>query len=193
MKREGKRLETIARETAKRRDAAGAEVSRRVAENMRRLGIQMQRGRVDKKRAMLEASRLSKELKEAQRLAAGPTPKKSLSQAAADLRAASDPRRPPGSEGQKALAAMAAALEKRNLDAAGQALKALAEKLKSGNLSPQEAAAAADALSRMSKSLEGTDLDQAAKQLAEAAKQLEATRKLAADSLRNMSDAELRQ
>jgi len=193
MKREGKRLETIAREAAKRKDPTSSEVSRRVTENMRRLGIQMQRGRVDKKRAMLAANRLTKELKEAQRQAAGPPPQRSLAQAAADLRkAASDPRRPAGSEGQRALAAFAAALEKRDLDKAGETLKALAESLKRGELSQKEAEAAADALSRMAKSLEGTDLDAAAKQLAEAAKQLEAARQLAS-KLGTMSDAQPRQ
>jgi hypothetical protein len=195
MKREGKRLETIAREVARRKQPGDAEVSRRVAENMRRLGIQMQRGRVDKKRAMLAASRLSKELKEAQRQAAGPAPQKSLADAAALLRAAAnDPRRPPGSEGQRALAAMAQALEKRDLDAAGQTLKALAEKLKNGGkLSPQEAEAAAQALAQMAKSLQGSDLDAASKQLAEAAKQLDAARRLARNAGGKLNEAQLRE
>jgi PBP1b-binding outer membrane lipoprotein LpoB len=194
MEREGKRLETIAREAVKRKELSSNEVSRRVTENMRRLGIQMQRGRVDKKRAMLAANRLTSELKEAQRQAAGPPPQKSLAQAAAELSQAASVSRPPsaGTEGQRALAAMAQALEKRDLEQAGASLKTLAEKLKSGQLSSREASEAAEALSRMSKSLEGTNLDAAAKQLAESAKQLEAARQLAA-KLGTMSDAQLRE
>jgi hypothetical protein len=223
LRREGRRIESIAREVEKRKELGRAEVSRRVAENMRRLGIQMQRGQVDKKRAMLASNRLTNELKQAQRQAAGPQPAKTLAQAAADLRAAAGgagtPRRPPrvrrrgeGREGVTAgrrlhqapgtryqapernyLDRVAAAIERRDLDAAGKALQALAEKLKSGSLSPEETRAAEEALARMSKALEGSDLDAAAKQLAQAAKQLEAARRLASSQQGKLSETQRRQ
>lgn len=181
MEREGKQLERLAKETLKRPAPTNVEVSRRVAENMRRLGIQMQRGRVDKKAAMLRASRMTRELREAQRQLAGPTASKSLAQAAAEMRrAASDPRFAKGTEAGKAMARIAAALEKKELDAAAEALRELARKLKSGQITPDEAAEAAAALSQIAAALEKSDLDAAAKQLAGAARQLEAAGKLAA-------------
>lgn len=183
MKREGAKLQQLAKETLRHKSSSNAEIARRVAENMRHLGAEMQRGRVNKKQAMLALGKMSKELREEQcRMALGASPK-SLERAAAEMkRAAADPRLAGQGSAGRVMAEVAQALEQRNFEAAAKALGELADKLKSGKMTDAEAKAAASALSQMAKSLKDTDLDAAAKQLQAAAKQLQAARKLAAQA-----------
>jgi hypothetical protein len=182
----------------------------------------MERGRVNKKQAMLASNKLTREMKEAQRrLAAdGLGPKagsaaKPLDQAALQMQQAADARTPPPAQGtqprhwserlggpgagrepvppvgsgavgaatpgQKSLAEMAQALERRDFDAAARVLNALAERLKSGEMSEAEAQDAATALAKMSEALKDTDLEAVSKELQEALKQLEQLQKLAAN------------
>jgi hypothetical protein len=194
LKREGAKLQRLAKETLRRHNATNAEITRRVAENMRHLGTEMQRGRVNKKQAMLALGKMTKELREQQRqMALGASPK-SLERAAAEMkRAAADPRLAGQGTAGRAMADVAKALEQRDFDAAAKALGKLAERLKSGQMSDAEAKAAAAALSQMASALKDTDLDAAAKQLREAAKQLQAAQKLASRANSPQAQQALRQ
>jgi hypothetical protein len=193
LKREGAKLQRLAKETLRRKSPTNAEINRRVAENMRHLGREMERGRVNKKQAMLALGKMTKELREEQRrMALGASPK-SLERAAAEMkRAAADPRLSPGGAGQ-VMKDVAQALEQRNFEAAAKALGELAEKLKSGRMSDAEAKAAAAALSQMAGALKNTDLDAAAKQLQAAAKQLQAAQKMASRSNSPQAQQAMRQ
>jgi hypothetical protein len=180
LKREGAKLQQLAREALRRKTPTNMEITRRVAENMRHLGVEMQRGRVNKKQAMLALGKMSKELRDEQRrMALGESPK-SLERAAAEMkRAAADPRLSGQPSAGRAMAEVARALEQRDFEAAAKALGSLAEKLKNGQMSEAEAKAAAAALSQMAASLKNSDLDAVSKQLREAARQLQAAQKLA--------------
>jgi hypothetical protein len=187
MRREGEKLQRLAKEVSGRKTPTNGDVAKRVAENMRKLGIAMERGRVNKKQAMLASNKLTRELREAQRrLAAdGLGPKagsaaKPLDQAAMQMQQAADARNSGNATaGQRSLAEMARALQQRDFEAAARVLSALGDRLKSGEMSEAEARDAAATLGKMAEALKGTDLDKVSKELQEALKQLEQAQKLA--------------
>jgi hypothetical protein len=174
MKKEGERIEKLAKDYKKRSAQKNADITKRIAANMQALGKEMRRGRISKKQAMLKMGRLTKEMKEAQRqLAVANTPR-SLEQAADKLKKSAENAQRQGANpaAAKMMADMASALEKKDFDAAEKQLQQLADKLQKGEMKPEEAKAAADALSKMAGAMKGTQLDAASKQMQEAAKKL---------------------
>jgi hypothetical protein len=173
MKREGDRLEALAKDATKRKGGRNADVERRVLQQMARLGKDMKRGQVSKKQAMLKMDRLTKDVKQQQQQLALANSPKPLDRAAEQMKQSADAMKKQGDrDSAKALGEMAKSLEKKDLEAAAQQLKQLAEKLQSGKMSEAEAKAAAEMLSKMAAAMKGTDLDQAAKQLEQAAEPL---------------------
>jgi len=140
MKQEGKHLQRLAKEAARRASPENKDIIKRVALNMERLGKRMQSGRMTRKQAMLSLKKLSKQIKDAQdRLAAKNAPGRSMSRAAKDLEDAS----------AKLARKMLERIEKeqkRNLAASGKLdpkLEALSKRLKdmqaaSGGMSEQK-------------------------------------------------------
>jgi hypothetical protein len=174
MKKEGERIEKLAKDTKKRAAQKNADITKRIAANMQALGKEMRRGRISKKQAMLKMGRLSKEMKEAQRQVAMANTPRSLEQAADKLSKAAENAQRQGANpmGAKMMADMANALGKKDYEAAAKMLQQLADKLQKGEMKPDEAKAAADALSKMAEAMKGTNLDAASKQMQEAAKKL---------------------
>jgi hypothetical protein len=120
MKKEGVRIEKLAKDYKKRGPQKSSEITKRISANMQALGKEMRRGRISKKQAMLRMSRLSKEMRDAQRqLAVANTPR-SLDQAAQDLKKAAEAsmRRGANPAGAKMMADMARALENKDYEAA---------------------------------------------------------------------------
>jgi hypothetical protein len=174
MKKEGERIEKLAKDYKKRSAQKNADITKRIAANMQALGKEMRRGRISKKQAMLKMGRLTKEMKEAQRqLAVANTPR-SLEQAADKLKKSAENAQRQGANpaAAKMMADMANALEKKDFEAAAKQLQQLADRLQKGEMKPEEAKAAADALSKMAEAMKGTQLDAASKQMQEAAKKL---------------------
>jgi len=186
IKKEGERIEKLAKEYKKRDVQRNSEIARRIAANMQALGQEMRRGRISKKQAMLRMGHLSKELKEAQRQMALANMPRSLDQAAADLKKQAEAAMRPGTNpaGAKMMAEMARALENKDFQGAAQLLQQLAQKLQTGELKPEEARAAADALSKMAAAMKGTSLDAAGRQMQEAAKRLAAAAKMGGPQMR---------
>ena len=182
IKKEGDRIERLAKEYRKREVPRNAEIAKRIAANMQALGQEMKRGRVGKKQAMLRMGRLSKEMRDAQRQMAMANTPRTLDQAAQDLKKSADLAQKRGANpaGAKMMADMAHALDNKDYQAAAQLLQQLAGKLQSGQMKPEEAKAAAEALARMAEAMKGTQLDAAAKQMQQAAKQLAAAAKMSA-------------
>jgi hypothetical protein len=185
IKKEGERVQKLAKDYKKRDVHKNSEIARRIAANMQALGKEMRRGRVSKKQAMLRMSRLSKEMRDAQRQIAMASMPRSLDQAAQDLKKASEAslRRGANPLAARMTADMARALENKDYQAAAQMLQQLADKLQSGQMKPDEAKAAAEALSKMAEAMKGTPLDTAAKQMQEAAKRLAAASKMTAPQM----------
>jgi len=186
IKKEGERIEKLAKEYKKRDVQRNSEIARRIAANMQALGQEMRRGRISKKQAMLRMGHLSKELKEAQRQMALANMPRSLDQAAADLKKQAEAAMRQGTNpaGAKMMAEMARALENKDFQGAAQLLQQLAQKLRTGELKPEEARAAADALSKMAAAMKGTSLDAAGRQMQEAAKRLAAAAKMGGPQMR---------
>jgi hypothetical protein len=174
IKKEGERIEKLAKEYRKREIHKNSEITKRIAANMQALGKEMRRGRVGKKESMLRMSRLTKEMRDAQRQVAMAGMPRSLDQAAQDLKKASEAaeRRGANPLSAKMMSDMARALENKDYEGAAQTLQQLAEKLQSGQMKPDEAKAAAEALAKMAEAMKDTPLDTASKQLEEAAKRL---------------------
>jgi hypothetical protein len=186
IKKEGERIEKLAKDYKKRDVQRNSEIAKRIAANMQALGQEMRRGRISKKQAMLRMGRLTKELKDAQRQVAMANMPRSLDQAALDMKKASENalRRGANPGGAKMMADMARALENKDFQGAAQLLQQLAQKLENGELKPEEAKAAADALSKMAAAMKGTSLDAAGRQMQEAAKRLAAAAKMTAPQMR---------
>lgn len=90
MKREGKKLTQIAKDIKKQAPPEDKEL-RKLAQQLEDLGKKMKSGRMDKKSAMLKTQRLSKEIKAQQdKLAKQSSSQKSMEQAQADMKKASD-------------------------------------------------------------------------------------------------------
>ena len=89
MKTEGKKLVRIAKEI-KNQDTKHEQI-RKLAAKLQKLGAKMSTGRMEKKQAMLKAQRLAKDIKREQdRLAKQNSSTKSMEQARADMRKASE-------------------------------------------------------------------------------------------------------
>ncbi len=195
MKQEGEKIEKLAKDYRKREAHPNSDIAKRIAANMQALGKEMRRGRVSKKQAMLRMSRLSKEMRDAQRQVATANTPRSLDQAAQDLKKAADRAQRQGSspESAKMMADMARALGNKDYDAAARTLQQLAKKLESGEMKPEEAKAAANALAKMAAAMKGTSLDAAAKQTQEAAQRLAAAAKSAAPGVKQAMREAMRQ
>jgi hypothetical protein len=180
MKQQGEQIEKLAKDYKKRSGQKNADITRRIAANMAALGKEMRRGRISKKQAMLRMSKLSKEMRDAQRQLAMANMPRSLDQAAQDLKKQAERAQRQGGNpmGAKMMAQMAQALQNKDYDAAAKMLQQLAQKLQNGDMKPGEAKAAADALSKMAEAMKGTQLDTAAKQMQDAAKRLAAASKM---------------
>jgi hypothetical protein len=173
MKREGAKIEALAKDPARQRAQSNAEIERRVLQQMQALGRDMKRGQTTKKQAMLRMERLSKELKQAQQQLAVANSPKSLDRSSEQMKQAADASLKRGDQPTaRSLDEMAKALQNRDLEAAATQLKQLAEKLQSGKMSEAEIKAAAEALSQMAAAMKGSELDAAAKQLEQAAQPL---------------------
>jgi hypothetical protein len=173
MKREGDKLQVLAKDPTKRKGDKNADIERRILQQMQHLGKDMKRGQVSKKQAMLRMDRLTKEVKQQQQQLALANSPKSLDRAAEQMKHSAAEMKKQGSpDSSKALGDMAKSLEKRDLETAARQLKQLAEKLQSGKMSEAEAKAAAEMLGEMAEALQGTDLDEVAKQLNQAAQPL---------------------
>ena len=126
IRKEGQRIEQLAKDYRKRNAQPNAQIAKRIAADMQALGQEMRRGRIGKKQAMLRMSRLSKELRDAQRQAALASMPRSLDQAAADLKKQADAAQRQGANpaGAKMMADMATALQNKDLAGAGEAAAA---------------------------------------------------------------------
>lgn len=172
--REGTKLQALTKEPSRRSADRGAEIERRILQQMHNLGKDMKRGQVSKKQAMLRMDRLTREIQQEQRQLALANAPKPLDRAAEQMKQSADAMKRQGNgDAAKALDEMAKALQEKNLEAAAQQLKQLAEKLQSGKMSEAEAKQAAEALSKMAAAMKGTELDEAATQLEQAAKPLQ--------------------
>jgi hypothetical protein len=186
MKQQGEQIEKLAKDYKKRVGQKNADITKRIAANMQALGKEMRRGRISKKQAMLRMSKLSKEMRDAQRQLAMANMPRSLDQAAQVLKKQAENTQRQGGNpmAAKMMADMAKALENKDYDAAAKTLQQLAQKLQNGDMKPGEAKAAADALSKMAEAMKGTQLDAAAKQMQEAAKRLAAASKMTAPQMK---------
>jgi hypothetical protein len=186
IRKEGVRVEQLAKDYRKRDVARNSQIAKRIAANMQALGEEMRHGHLSKKQAMVRMAHLTKEMRDAQRQMALANTPRSLDQAADQLHQAAQaaPRQGMPPEAAKMMAAMAGALDKKDYQAAAQLLQQLAEKLQNGTMKPEEAKAAAAALSQMASALKGTSLDAAAKQMQTAAKQLAAASKLSGPQMK---------
>jgi len=206
MKVEGARLKHVAKALEKK--AAGQRkgeeennaLLRRVAQNMRQLGKEMDQGRIPKKQALLKMNDLLKEMKQAENQArpGGNNPRKDLDQVMRDLQAQAQKAGEKGNqEGARSLSQMAEAVKNRDFDEAKRQLEELAKKIQSGKMNSQEAAQAGEALKQMARAMEGSGLDAASKQMKEASRQLEKAAELAKQFQKQLdqasSDAERQQ
>jgi hypothetical protein len=178
MRTEGTRIQQVAKEVEKKakkqKGDEDGEILRRIAQNMRQLGKDQERGRISKKQAMLKMNELQKQLKDAENRVAGGRAEKSLDQVTADLRAAADRQRQRGNgEAARQMQQMADNLQKRDFEGAKRQLEEMARRMQSGQMTPQEAEQAAQTLQQMAQSMEKSGLDQAAQQMKDAARELE--------------------
>jgi hypothetical protein len=86
MKREGHRLRKLASQTLKKVSPENKKIAMRVALNMEKLGKKLETGRMTRKQALLDMSKLDKQIKDTQdRIAARNRSPKSLAQAGRDM------------------------------------------------------------------------------------------------------------
>jgi len=175
LRKEGERIVPMARELKAKATDKKLDLSKRVAQNLEKLGLDMKKGRLTKKQAMVKMNRLSKELQEAHRQIARTNSGKSLDKAIKEMKSlkAIEEAGMSKSEALQKLAEAAKALERKDYDAAARALEALGRKMQSGQISSQETQTIADKLKKMASAFKGTSLDEMAQNLQQAAKQLQ--------------------
>jgi hypothetical protein len=187
--------ERLARE--KKNDQNSA-ILRRIAQNLKQLGKEMDQNRIPKKHAMLQANELQKQLQEAESKAGAGPGKKSMEQVASDLKAAAEKNQQQGNgEAAQSLQRMAENVRKRDFEGAKQQLQELAQKMRDGKMSAEEASKTADMLQEMARSMEGSSLERASNEMKDAASQLQkasqAAQKLQQQMASAKSDAERQQ
>lgn len=175
MREQGRRLQAAAREIERRvprkRDDPNAEILRRIARNMERLGRDQERGRITKKQAMLRLNDLRRQLQQARN--ARSVPPGSLDRVAEQLRSEAARQEHAGNRDRaQALEQMARHLAARDFQAAARQLEEQARSLTARPLTPEEARQAAETLERMASAMRSSALDPAARQLEEAASAL---------------------
>lgn len=157
-------------------DPTSDEVVARVAQNLRQLGRDQQRGRLTKKEALLRASEMRQTLEKAG-LQFGMQPEsKSVEQAAEELRKAAERQ---GQQGDpktaQALQRASESLRQGDLDGAQQQLDQLAEQLKQAGrtgASAEQMRQASEALRQTANAMEGSRADSAKTELRDGAQKL---------------------
>lgn len=176
---EGERIRKIGKELQKKAEDRpkgdeNAEILRKVAQEMQRLGNGQARNRIDKKTALLKLNELQKQVKEAEHKARGQEAPKSLEAASKELRRlASTPAGEAPNPNAAALRKMAENLDKKDLDAAARQLEELSERLKGGQLGKEDMKQLSELMDQMAESMKGTNLDKASQELKSASKELQ--------------------
>jgi hypothetical protein len=181
MRSEGARIQRVAKEIekklgAKKKDGdKNAEIMRRIAQNMKQLGKDQEKGRISKKQALLKMNALQKAMKRAENEAAGSqNASKPMDRVSSDLRqAASKEAKKGNSEMARQLEQMADNIDKKDLEGAKKQLEQLAQQMQSGKMSTEEMSKMADMLQQMAQSMDKSSLQQASKEVQEAAKKLQ--------------------
>jgi hypothetical protein len=198
VRREGERIVRIAKELEQRAAAKRLDQTRRAANQLHALGRQMQRGRLDKQKALIKVAKLTEQIKRSQQALAQAAPgeaPKSLPAAGRDLQKALDaaPGKPgadakkPGlnAEGdgkgakaassEQAMRAAQKALGNADMPSLAEQLSRLAEEARQGR--PGEKAdreKLAGQLGALARALKDTSLGQASPDLQKAAEAMKA-------------------
>ncbi|GAB4452111.1 MAG: hypothetical protein OHK0029_02510 [Armatimonadaceae bacterium] len=88
LKRDGERLIQIAKKVAQEADTKNLDAAKKAAAKLAKLGEEMKRGRLNQQKAMMQAAKLTEELKQAQQTLAQQSGNKSLARAAGEMRQA---------------------------------------------------------------------------------------------------------
>jgi hypothetical protein len=88
LKRDGERLIRIAKKMETEANTKQLETAKQAAAKLAKLGEEMKKGRLSQQKAMMQAAKLSEELKEAQKALANQTAEKSLATAGQEMRQA---------------------------------------------------------------------------------------------------------
>jgi hypothetical protein len=165
MKREGREIERVAKESRKYADEKDLKVSREMAERLRALGKELERARLSKKEALLKAKRLSADIAQARQNLTQKGSEQALDKAAGDLQ-----KMALKSQGAKAISE---ALQGQRLADAAKEMSKLADAAAKGDLSAAEQQSLASDMKAMSDALAGAGLSEMAQAMSEAAKSME--------------------
>lgn len=182
LRREGKRLEKLAKELRAKAESKNLKTTKKLAKDLEKLAKELARAKMTKKKALLKMGQLTQEMKEHQKLLAWKRTQRSMSRALADVGKA----KLDSGEAKEA----ANALSEAKLKEAADKLKELAEKLKREDLSQKEKEKLAQDLKKLASSLDGSPLGGLASQLGAAAGALaEGDQKQAASALNDAADS----
>ncbi|HEX8832646.1 MAG TPA: hypothetical protein VF719_00525, partial [Abditibacteriaceae bacterium] len=167
LQNKGKDLEALAKTVEKKTVEQEAPETKALAKRMRDLGLKMQRGRMNKKEALISIGQLRKDLEKAQtgeQSSGGVANLEQVEQGLAQQAMQS-------AEGQK----LQQEMQKKEYEKAARALEELANKMEKGQLSRDERDKAANDLEKAAKAMREAgqgENEQAAKSLEDAAKAL---------------------
>ncbi len=161
MKREGKRLQKIAKDLRAKATARDLKTSKRVAKELEKLAKELARAKMRKKQALLKTGALTRKISEEQKRLAWRNTRQTMRAALSKLG-----KVPLESKAAKDLARSAS---QRDLEQAAAKLKELAKKLQRGDLTPDEQKKLAKDLEKLSAQLAGSPLGAVASSLSDAA------------------------
>jgi len=182
MRAEGQRLQKIAKDLRAKAEAKDLPTTKKVAQELEKLGKELARAKLSKKQALLKAGELTKKIQDEQKRLAWQNSQQSLAKPLADLKLA----KMESETGKSA----ARALSDQKLQQAADKLREAAQKLKDNKLSEQEKQKLAQDLKKMASTLQNSPLGQAASELAQAADSLaKGDQKGASDALSKASQS----
>ncbi len=198
VQKSGQNLSTTAHRIESSADSHNLPATKRAAQKMQALSRRMQAGRMDKKQAMVEMSKLRQQIADQQKQLgqSGADPgqsTKTLDQAGRQL-AQSLPSGA-GENGSQAngtpeVQQSSKAMQQNDAPALSEHLRQLAQRIQSGSMSPSQQAQTAQDLQKLANSLQGTPLSETQKHVQAAADALrQGDRARAADELRRAADA----